>query len=205
MTAMLKVYSNQGSGNCYKVRLLLTQLGIPFQVVEVDVLRAGQRTPEYLKMNPNGKVPLVEFEDGRHLPESGAILFHFAAGTPLWPEAHDERTRVLQWMFFEQYSHEPNIAVARFWCHYLDAEDEYAEPLKEKREKGYRALGVMEGHLGSHDFFVGDRYTIADVALYAYTHVADEGGFSLERFPAVRGWLDRVAGQPGHLPITHPC
>jgi len=199
---VLTVYSNQLSGNCYKVRLLLVQLEIPFRIVEVDVLAGEQRTPGYLVKNPNGKVPLVELEDGEHLPESGAILFHFARGSFLWPDDQLEQSRVLQWMFFEQYSHEPHIAVARFWCHYLKAEERYAEQLVEKREKGYHALAVIEAHLSRRSFFVGERYTIADIALYAYTHVAHEGGFDLTPFPSVRSWLDRVAVQPRHIPIT---
>jgi glutathione S-transferase len=202
---LLTVYSNQGSGNCYKVRLLLTQVGLPFRVVEMDVLAGDQRKPDYLAKNPNGKVPLVEFEDGSTLPESGAILHHFAQGTPLWPDERRDRSEALRWMFFEQYSHEPQIAVARFWCHYLNAEERFREQLVEKREKGYHALDVMQRHLAAHDFFAAGRYTIADIALYAYTHVAHEGGFDLERFPAVRAWLDRVASQPGHSPITHVC
>ncbi len=202
---MLTVYSYQGSGNCYKVRLLLTQLEIPFRVVEVDVVKGEQRTPEYRAKNPNGKVPMVELEDGEFLPESGAILYHFAQGNPLWPADPWQQARVLQWMFFEQYSLEPHIAVARFWCHYLKAEEKHKEQLVEKRKGGNRALRVMDQHLGDHDFFAADRYTIADIALYGYTHVAPEGGFSLAPYPAVRAWLQRVASQPRHIPITKIC
>ena len=202
---MLKVYSDQGSGNCYKVRLLLRQLDVPFEVVETSVLRGEQRTPGYLEKNFNGKVPMVEFEDGACLPESGAILYHFAQGSPLWPDDRMDQSRVLQWMCFEQYSHEPQIAVARFWCHYLNAEEQYAEPLKEKREKGYHALDVMERHLAHNDFFAAGRYTVADIALYAYTHVAHQGGFDLAGYPAVRAWLDRVASRPGHITIDEIC
>ena len=202
---MLTVYSSQGSGNCYKVRLLLTQLGLPFRVVEVDVVKGEQRTPEYRAKNPNAKVPMVELEDGEFLPESGAILYHFAQMTPLWPADQRQQARALQWMFFEQYSLEPYIAVARFWCHYLKAEEKYKEQLVEKRKGGNRALGVMDQHLRDHAFFTGDRYSIADIALYGYTHVASEGGFSLEPYPAVRTWLQRVASQPRHIPITKVC
>lgn len=200
---MIQVYSDQGSGNCYKVRLLLHQLEVPFRVVETSVLAGEQKTPEALARNPVGKVPVVELDDGTCLSESGAILYHFASGTPLWPANALDQTRTLQWMFFEQYSHEPNIAVARFWCHYLDAEEEYATPLIEKRKKGHAALKVMDDHLQEQRFLVGGRYTIADIALYAYTHVAHEGGFELEGYPALRGWLDRVASQPRHVPIHH--
>ena len=202
---MLTVYSNQGSGNCYKVRLLLIQLGIPFRVEEIGLLKDQQRTPDFLARNANGKIPVVQLDNGEYLPESGAILYHFARDTPLWPTDPLEQARVLQWMFFEQYSHEPYIAVVRYWCVYLGNEHEHGERLVEKREKGYHALAVMEGHLAGHEFFVGDRYTIADIALYAYTHVAEEGGFELDRFPQVRAWIDRVASRPGHIPITHPC
>ena len=202
---MVTVYSNQGSGNCYKVRLLLTQSDIPFRVVEMDIVGGDQRKAGYLAKNPNGKVPMVELENGECLPESGAILHHFAQGTPLWPEDPLGQARVLQWMFFEQNSHEPNIAVARFWCHYLKAEEAYKDQLAEKRKNGHRALGVMERHLRDRTFFVGERYTIGDIALYAYTHVAHEGGFSLAEFPALRAWLDRVASQPKHIPITQVC
>jgi glutathione S-transferase len=202
---MVTVYSNQGSGNCYKVRLVLTQVGIPFRTVEMDVLQAEQKQPAYLEKNPNGKVPLVELDDGTCIAESGAILYHFAQGTALWPQDRLEQTRALQWMFFEQYSHEPNIAVARFWCHYLNAAEAYREALVEKHQKGYEALDVMEQQLERNDFFSGGGYSVADIALYAYTHVAHEGSFSLDGHPAVRAWLARVAGQPAHIPITQVC
>ena len=146
---------------------------------------------------------MLETDDGELLPESGAILFYLAEGTPFLPEGRFERARVLQWMFFEQYSHEPNIATRRFWItHNVEITEERRLALETKRELGYDALGVMEGHLKAGDFFVGDRYTVADIALYAYTHVAGEGGFDLSGFPAVRVWLERVAAQPGHVPIT---
>jgi glutathione S-transferase len=202
---VLTLYSNLGSGNCYKVRLLLTQLNIPFQVEEIDVLKGEQRTPDFRTRNPNAKVPVVRLESGEFLSESGAILYHFARGTPLWPTDPLQQTRVLQWMFFEQYSHEPYIAVVRYWCVYLENEEEQGDLLTEKREKGYQALAVMEEHLDGREFFVDDRYTIADIALYAYTHVAEEGGFKLEGFPNIRAWIDRVASQSGHLQITHRC
>jgi glutathione S-transferase len=202
---MPTLYSSQMSGNCYKARLLFHQLQIPFRVVEIDVVKGEQRTPEYRAKNPNARVPMVEFDDGTFLPESGAILYYYAQGTPLWPAARLDQAQVLQWMFFEQYSHEPYIAVARYWCLYLKAEDKYKEQLVEKRKGGHRALAVMEGHLRDRAFFAGERYSIADIALYAYTHVAHEGGFDLEPYPAVRGWLKRVAGQPRHIPITQVC
>jgi glutathione S-transferase len=202
---MLTLYSSQLSGNCYKVRLLLTQLGIPFRVVEIDVVKGEQHTPEYRAKNPNARVPMVELENGELLPESGAILYYFARHTPLWPLDPLLQARVLQWMFFEQYSHEPYIAVARFWVLYLKAEEKYREQLIEKHKGGNRALAVMEGHLRDRRYFVGERYSIADIALYAYTHVAPDGGFSLEPYPAVGAWLKRVEEQPRHIPIAHPC
>ncbi len=201
----MTLYSDQRSGNCYKVRLLLTQLGVPFRVEEIDVVAGGQRTDQHLARNRNGKVPVVEMDDGACIPESGAILFYFAQNTPLWPVDQMTQTRVLQWMFFEQYSHEPNLAVARFWCHYLKAEKKYEKQLVGRRERGYQALGVMEHHLREQPFFVARRYTIADIALYAYTHVAHEGGFDLEPFPAIRAWLKRVVDQPRHITIDHHC
>jgi glutathione S-transferase len=193
------------SGNGYKVRLLLTQLGIPFQRIEYDIDSGETRTPEFLKnVNANGRVPVLETEEGTLLPESDAILFFLAEGTPFLPEDRLGKTRVLQWMFFEQYSHEPNIAVARAWLHVFDVEmtAERRAALEERQKRGYEALGVMEEHLRGNDYFVGGRYSIADVALYAYTHVADEGGFDLDGFPAVLAWLERVSSQPKYIPIT---
>ena len=198
---MLKLYDFLPSGNGYKVRLLLHQLGIPFERIELDITRGESRTPEFLARNPNGRIPTLELEDGSCLAESNAIQWYLAEGTPFLPDDRALRARVLQWMFFEQYSHEPYIAVVRFWIHEgLDVGKE-AE-VEERRKRGYEALDVMEGHLGSHPFFVADRYTIADIALYAYTHVAHEGGFDLTPYPAVTSWLERVRSQPEHVPIT---
>ena len=194
---MLTLYDYLPSGNGYKVRLLLSQLGIRFRLVETDILKGETRTPEFRAINPNGRIPVLELEDGRRLAESDAILFYLAEGTPFLPEERFARAAVLQWMFFEQYSHEPYIAVARFWTHYLGKAVD-----AEKIERGYQALDVMERHLGGRRFFVGERYTIADIALYAYTHVAHEGGFDLAAYPNVRAWLARVAAEPGHVPIT---
>ena len=191
---MLTLYDYLPSGNGYKVRLLLSQLGIRFRLVETDILKGETRTPEFRAINPNGRIPVLELEDGRRLAESDAILFYLAEGTPFLPEERFARAAVLQWMFFEQYSHEPYIAVARFWTHYLGKAVD-----AEKIERGYQALDVMERHLGSRRFFVGERYTIADIALYAYTHVAHEGGFDLAGYPKVRAWIARVAAEPGHI------
>ena len=195
---MLTLYDYLPSGNGYKVRLLLAQLGVRFRLVEKDVMKGETRTSDFLAVNPNGRIPVLELEDGRRLSESDAILFYFAEGTRFLPEERFPRAEVLQWLFFEQYSHEPYIAVARFWTHFLGKAVD-----AEKIERGYQALDVMERHLGTRRFFVAERYTIADVALYAYTHVAHEGGFDLAAYPNVRGWLGRVAAEPGHVAITH--
>jgi glutathione S-transferase len=193
------------SGNGYKVRLLLTQLGVPYERIEYDITRGETRTTEFLEnVNANGRIPVLETEEGTLLPESNAILFFLAEGTPFLPEDRLGKTRVLQWMFFEQYTHEPNIAVARAWLHVFDIEmtAERRAALEARQKRGYEALRVMEKHLESNDYFVGGRYSIADIALYAYTHVADEGGFDLGGYPAILAWLERVSSQPECIPIT---
>ncbi len=201
---MLRLYDHLESGNGYKVRLLLSQLGMPFERVELDILQGETRTPEFLAKNPNGRIPLLELPDGTTLAESNAIQWYLAEGTPLLPDDRLDRARVLQWMGFEQYSHEPFIAVLRFW-HHAGTLDEHSEAeIAAKRAGGEAALGVMEAHLGTRPFFVAERYSIADIALYAYTHVAEEGGFALAAYPSVRRWLERVRRQPGHVPITEP-
>jgi glutathione S-transferase len=199
---MLTLYDYLPSGNGYKVRLLLSQLGLPFRLIERDILKGETRTPEFLKLNPNGRIPVLQLEDGRCLAESGAIMFYLAEGTPFLPADRFERADTLRWMFFEQYSHEPYVAVARFWIHSLNKRQEWAARLEEKWRGGYQALDTMESHLKTRRFFVGERYSIADIALYGYTHVAEEGEFDLARYPAIRAWLDRVADQPGHVLIT---
>jgi len=198
----MRLYDFLPSGNGYKVRLLLHQLGLPFERVEVDILSGATRRPEFLAKNPNGRIPLLELEDGRLLAESNAILFYLADGTPFLPGERFARAQVLQWMCFEQYSHEPNVATSRFWLQHLERTPERRAALVDKRRQGDAALAVMEQHLATHEYFVAGRYSIADIALYAYTHVADEGGFDLAPYPAIRAWLVRVAGQPGHVPIT---
>ena len=206
---MLRLHDNATSGNAYKIRLLLTQLGIGFERIEYDTDRGATRTPEFLSTkNANGRIPVLELEDGRCLPESNAILWYLAEGTRFVPGASTDQERwlraeVLQWMFFEQYSHEPNIATVRAWItHHVEMTPERQAALPGKRKQGVAALEVMERHLTTRRFFVGERYTIADIALYAYTHVAHEGGFDLSTFGAVRAWLERVAAEPGHLAIT---
>ncbi len=199
---MLTLYDYLPSGNGYKVRLLLSQLGIPFHLIEKDILKGETRTPEFLAINPDGRIPALLFDDGRRLAQSDAILFYFAENTPFLSADRFARAETLQWMFFEQYSHEPAIAVARFWIHSLGNRKAWADRLQEKWQKGYQALDVMEQHLDGRRFFVADSYSIADIALYAYTHVAEEGDFDLGRYPRIRAWLDRVADQPDHVLIT---
>lgn len=201
---MLRLYDMLESGNAYKVRLLLHHFTQPFQRIEMDVANGATRKPDFLAINPNGRVPTVVLDDGTVLAESNAILWYFAEGTPFAPTDRLGRAQALQWMFFEQYSHEPHIAVARYWAHHPGAVDDLDRAiLPGKMKKGHDALGVMERHLTRYDFFVDGRFSIADIALYAYTHVADEGGFDLGRYDAVSAWLARVRGQPGHVPITH--
>ena len=198
---MYTLYDYLESGNSYKVRLLLHQLGQPFERLELDITQGETRTPEFLARNPNGRIPLLELDDGSHLAESGAIIFFLAEGTPFLPNDARDRARVLQWMFFEQYSHEPYIAVLRFLAHTGVLDPDHPST-KEKHQRGVDALGVMERHLESRSFFVADQYTIADIALYAYTHVADEGGFDLAPFSEIERWLQRVRQQPNHVPIS---
>jgi glutathione S-transferase len=199
----MKLYDNLSSGNGYKCRLLLHQLANPYTRIELDIDKAETRTPEFLAKNPNGRIPTLELDNGTFLPESNAIIFYLAEGTPFLPSDRLGRAQVLQWMFFEQYNHEPNIATSRFWLtHGIEITPERKMMLAMKKKGGLDALSVMEGHLSTRDYFVGKRYSIADIALYAYTHVAEEGGFPLAPYPAIRGWLARVAAQPRHIPIT---
>jgi glutathione S-transferase len=195
------LYNSQTSGNCYKVRLLLAHLGLDYERREMDVVDRSNRAEVLGDLNPALRVPTLVLDDGRPLAESNAILVYFAEGTPYLPEDRYERAQVLQWLFFEQYSHEPYIAVVRFWVAYSGSPPPEGE-VEVKRRGGYAALDAMERHLSDHTFLVGERFTIADISLYAYTHVADEGGFDLSGYDAIRAWLDRVAGQPGHAPIT---
>ncbi len=195
------LYNSQPSGNCYKVRLLLHQLGIPFERQEVDVLDRTNRGELLGDKNPALRVPVLELDNGRHLAESNAIIWYLADGTQYLPADTFERAQVLQWMFFEQYSHEPHIAVARFWIAILGEEERYREQIARRHELGNLALDAMERYLAGLEFFVGGRYTIADISLYAYTHVADEGGFDLSGYPEINAWLSRVAAEPRHITI----
>ena len=195
------LYENAASGNCYKVRLLLAHVGLSYERRSVDVLDRTNR-PELLGgLNPSLRVPTIVFDDGRSLGESGAILWYFGEGTRFVPDDRYSRAQVLQWMFFEQYDHEPAIAVARFWLALSGDPDAYADRLPEKHAAGYRALDAMERQLEGKAWLVADAMSLADIALYAYTHVADEGGFDLARYPAIRAWLGRVAAEPGHVSI----
>ncbi|WP_020698534.1 glutathione S-transferase family protein [Reyranella massiliensis] len=201
---MLTLYDFMDSGNGYKVRLVLAALDIPYKLVECDILKGETRTPEFLARNPNGRIPTLQLEDGSFLAESGAIIWYLADGTPLAPKDRKARAETLQWMFFEQYSHEPNIAVARFWKHYLPKLSPLQEmDLPNRMKGGYAALDVMEKHLATRRFFVDDRYGLADIALYAYTHVAHEGEFDLSKYANINAWMARVAGQPKHVTISH--
>ena len=199
MTDQMRVWGDVYSGNCFKVKLLLTQLQLPHEWIHVNILDKESRTPEFLAMNPNGRIPLLQTTDGVYLPESNAILHYLADGTAMLPTDRLQHAQVLQWMFFEQYSHEPYVATARYIVRYLGRPPEREAMLQQKMAPGYAALAIMESHLQSRSFFVGGQYSIADVALYAYTHVADEGGFDLSRFPAVQAWIARVKSQPRYL------
>jgi glutathione S-transferase len=195
------LYDSPVSGNCYKVRLLLAHLGIPYERRRMDVVDRSNRPDVLGGLNPALRVPTLVLDDGRPLAESGAILWYFGDGTRFVPDERYERAQVLQWMFFEQYDHEPALAVVRFWVAYSGRPEAFADRLEERTAAGYRALAAMERHLDGREFLVANGLSLADIALYAYTHVAHEGGFDLGAYPAVRAWLDRVAGAPGHVPI----
>jgi glutathione S-transferase len=197
---MYTLYSMRRSGNCYKVRLALAQLDINHRLVEIDILKGETRTPEFLAKNPSGHVPLLEVAPRRFIAESNAILWYIAGDSTLAPDDRVDRAETLQWMFFEQHSLEPNLGAAYFWLTLVKGGRELQRhSLEDWMEQGYRALGVMEEHLATHDFFAAGHYTIADIALYAYTHLAHQCDFDLSRFPAVRDWLARVASQPRHI------
>ena len=198
----MHLFDNLDSGNGYKIRLLLAQLARPYAWRELDIMAGATRTPEFLRKNPNGRIPTLELEDGTCLAESNAILWYLAEDSALLPNKGLKRAQVLQWMFFEQYSHEPYVATPRFIVKHLPPDHPRQAELPKRLEQGRAALAVMETHLHNRDFFVAGRYTIADIALYAYTHVANEGGHDLAPYPRVRAWLTRVATQPNHISIT---
>lgn len=199
---MYRLYDSAISGNAYKVRLMLHKLDLPFERIEMDVDDGSTRKADFLARNPVGQVPVLQLPDGTYLAQSDAILVYLAEDTRFWPATRLARAQALQWMFFEQYNHEPTIAVVRHWVAHLGKTAASEPALPGKIAGGYRALGIMESHLAKQDFFVGDSLTVADIALYAYTHVAPEGGFDLKDYPAVRAWLGRVAADPRHIAIT---
>ncbi|MFT6583274.1 MAG: glutathione S-transferase [Alphaproteobacteria bacterium] len=198
----MRLYDSSISGNGYKARLLLALQNRPYERIAIDILRGESRTPEFLAVNPNGRIPVLVLDDGRILAESNAILFFLAEKTPFLPDDPFARAMVLQWMFFEQYSHEPYIAVVRFWRAHLDMTPEREAALDEKMTQGYAALDTMETQLGAHDWFGNDAFSIADIALYAYTHVANEGGYDLSSYGAIRAWFERIESAPGYIPIS---
>ena len=198
---MYRLYQMQDSGNCYKVRLLLNHLQIPCEYIEIDIIRGESRTDAFLKKNINGRVPTLQLDETTYLPESNAILWFLAEDTRFLPQDKLARAKVLQWMFFEQYSHEPFIATSRFWISVLQQADRFSDQIEAKRSGGEAALGVMNRHLQENDYFVADQYTIADIALYAYTHVAEEGNFELAPYPAITTWLTRVQSQSRHITL----
>ena len=199
---MLRLYDTITSGNGYKVRWLLMRLGLPFERVEMDIDKGETRTPAFLAMNPNGRVPLLQIADGDWLAESNAILCYLAEGTQYMPTERRARAAVMQWLFFEQYSHEPNIATPRYWIKHNVLTEERQAQLAAKKQWGYAALDLMNRHLSVQSYFVGEQLTVTDIALFAYTHVAPEGGFDLMGYPALGNWLARIKDMPGHFPIT---
>jgi len=203
MSEPVTVYGMKASGNCYKLQLLLEHLGRPYRWIEVDSVNGQTRTPEFLAKNPNGKVPLLELPDGRRLAESNAILCYLAEGSPYLPADAWQRAQVLQWLFFEQYSHEPYVAVARFVARWLPADHPRQAELPRLRERAHQALAVMERQLAQHDFLVDGAYSVADIALYAYTHEAPVGGIALDDYPAIRAWLARIESRPGFAPQAY--
>lgn len=200
----MKLYDDPISGNGYKARLLLAHLLLPYQYIPIDILRGESRTKEFLQKNLNGRIPVLELDDGKYLPESNAILYFLSQGSAFWPVEPYAQAQVMQWLFFEQYSHEPNIATPRFWLKTKVLEDTQfnKDLLAQKQKAGKSALAVMNEHLAGRSFFVDERYTIADIALYAYTHVAGEGGFNLSQYPEVVSWLQRVREQARHVTIN---
>ncbi|MDX1480364.1 MAG: glutathione S-transferase family protein [Woeseiaceae bacterium] len=202
MSNTIRFYGDSRSGNCFKLKLACAELEIDYDWEEVDILAGETRTPEFLARNANGKIPLAELPDGRYLAESNAILSYLADGTPLGGTDRWARAEILQWLFFEQYSHEPNIATSRFIIRYLGNPPDRQAALAEKQSAGYRALDVMERRLDDRAYFVGEAFTIADIGLFAYTHVADEGGFSLDGYPGIRRWIERIRGRERFVSMT---
>ncbi|GAA4361855.1 glutathione S-transferase family protein [Kangiella marina] len=197
----MKVYGDTRSGNCYKTQLIMSLLDIEHEWVHINILKGDNLSDEFQAKNPNGKIPVLELDDGRFISESNAIINYLAAGSTYYPSDRFAHAEVLQWQFFEQYSHEPYIAVARFIAKYLGMPAERRDEFVSKQEGGYKALKVMEQHLNKHDYFVNNRLTTADMALFAYTHVADEGGFELNQYPAIQRWIKRIQSEPKFIPM----
>ena len=204
MASTLLVYGDSRSGNCYKVQLLCAELGIDYDWREVDILAGDTRTDEFLAMNPNGKIPLLVIDGRRYLPESNAILCYLAEGRALAGTTREQRAEVLAWMFWEQYSHEPYIATSRFIVKYLGSPAGRRADLESRVQPGQRALGILERQLGRQPYIAGENYTLADIALFAYTHVADEGGFDLSGFPGINAWIERIRARPGFVAMAAP-
>lgn len=198
----LKIYGDGRSGNCYKLQLLCSEMNIDYDWIEVDILAGDTRTAEFLTKNPNGRIPLLELPDGRHLAESNAILCYLADGSEFFSSDAWERARILQWMFFEQYSHEPYIATSRFIIQYLGNPPDRQAELQQKKAGGESALQVMDQQLRSTDYITGNRFNIADIALFAYTHVAGEGGFDVSAYTGVVAWIERIRRRSGYTPMV---
>ena len=196
---MLRLYNFQGSGNSYKLRLLLTQLGQPFERIDIDLLGGETQTPRFRARNPLGQTPFVEFDDGRILAESNTILWHFAEGTPFLAADAWTRALAMQWMSFEQYRLEPNIGTPRFWIKYVKSAEARREQIAEKQKAGNAALAILDAHLAREPFVAGGRYGVADISLYAYSHIAEEGGYDLAPYSALRAWFERVRAEPRHV------
>lgn len=202
MPGKLKIYGDSRSGNCYKIQLLCAEMGIDYDWEEVDILAGDTRTPQFLEMNANGRIPLLALPDGRYLPESNAILYYLADGSDFFAGDAYTRAEIMQWLFFEQYSHEPYIATSRFIIKYLGTPENKQAVLQEKKAGGLAALGIMEQQLTDQTFFTGEYFNIADIALFAYTHVAEEGGFELAGYPNVRAWIERIEKRPNFVPMA---
>ncbi len=202
MTGKIKIFGDSRSGNCYKQQLVCAELGIEYDWHEIDVMSGETRSDAFLAMNANGRVPLLELPDGRHLPESNAILWYLAQDSDLVPADAYAAAEVLRWMFFEQYSHEPYIAVSRFIMKFLGSPPERQAELEAKQSGGHHALEVMERQLAGHPFIANDQFSVADIALYAYTHVAHEGGFNLRSYPSINDWLARIQARPNYVPLA---
>lgn len=198
----MRIYGDIKSGNCYKIKLLASLLDLEHKWVHVDVLAQETQTREFLSKNPNGKIPVLELDDGRCLSESNAILNFLAEGTALLPSDSFDKAKVLQWQFFEQYSHEPFIAVARYIAKYLGLPDARRAEYESKQSGGHKALQVMEDQLSNNSYLLGEQLTVADISLYGYTHVADEGGFELDRYPSIRAWLDRIQSHKAYIGMS---